>query len=149
MRKFLITIPLLLIAAVAINIVSTRPQPVDYAPLLALGEQYDVRIIRDEFGVPHIYGKRDADTAFGLAYAHAEDDFATIQEVVLATRGQLAAVRGPDAAKTDYLIRLMQIWKAVDAGYETQLSDRARAIAQAYADGINLYAAQHPEEVED
>ena len=53
-----------------------------------IAEQYDVEIIRDEFGVPHIYGKRDADAAFGLAYAHAEDDFATIQDVILATRWQ-------------------------------------------------------------
>lgn len=136
----------LLVGAVA-NILSTRPQPVEYAELLTLGEHYDVRIIRDEFGVPHIYGTRDADTAFGLAYAHAEDDFATIQEVVLATRGQLAAVRGSNAARTDYLIRLMEVWEAVEAGYDTQLSQGARDVAEAYADGINLYAARHPDVV--
>jgi penicillin amidase/acyl-homoserine-lactone acylase len=135
--------------AVLANIVSTAPSKVELGPLLKLGEQYDVRIIRDEFGVPHIYGTRDADTAFGLAYAQAEDDFATLQEVILATRGQLAAVRGADAAKTDYLIRLMGVWEAVEAGYDTKLSQAARDIAQAYADGINLYAAQNPHLVED
>ncbi|EAQ95905.1 penicillin acylase family protein [Congregibacter litoralis] len=139
---------LLALAAIA-NILITAPPTVDTGPLLTLGEKYDVRIIRDEFGVPHIYGNRDADTAFGLGYAQAEDDFATLQDVVLATRGQLAAVRGPDAAKTDYLIRLMGVWEALDSGYETVLSEQARAVAEAYADGINLYAAQHPEEVED
>ncbi|MDP5053294.1 MAG: acylase [Congregibacter sp.] len=139
----------LIMAAAVIDIVITAPPKVDIAPLLTLGEQYDVRIIRDEFGVPHIYGVRDADTAFGLAYAQAEDDFATIQDVVLATRGQLAAVRGPNAAKTDYLIQLMGVWAAVDGGYQTQLSQNARDLARAYADGINLYAAQHPDLVED
>jgi penicillin amidase/acyl-homoserine-lactone acylase len=138
-----------LLLGAGINVLSTGPDKVDYAPLLALGANYDVRIIRDEFGVPHIYGQRDADTAFGLAYAHAEDDFATIQEVVFATRGQLAAVRGPGAARTDYLIRLMRIWSAVESGYTTALSQTARDVAQAYADGINLYAAQHPREVAD
>ena len=101
------------------------------SPDVAAAERYEVRIIRDEYGVPHIYGMRDADTAFGLAYAHAEDDFATIQEVLLATRGQLAAVRGPGAAETDYLIRLMRIWEAVDDGYDTELSEHAREIAHA------------------
>ena len=57
-------------------------------------ERYDVEIRRDDFGVPHIYGKRDADVAFGLAYAHAEDDFATIQETLLTARGQLASLKG-------------------------------------------------------
>lgn len=141
---------LLLIATAALsNVLVTAPPKIDTTPFLTLGEQYEVRVIRDEFGVPHIYGQSDADTAFGLAYAQAEDDFATLQEVVLATRGQLAAVRGPDAAKTDYLIRLMGVWKAVDAGYETELSQKARDIAQAYADGINLYAAENPTQVED
>ncbi|WP_439107934.1 acylase [Congregibacter sp.] len=147
-RALAVTLTLLALAAIA-NIVATRPAKVDLGPLLALGEQYDVRIIRDEYGVPHIYGVSDADTAFGLAYAQAEDDFATLQDVVLATRGQLAAVRGPDAAKTDYLIQLMGVWEAVDAGYQSKLSQKARDVAEAYANGINLYAAQNPDQVEN
>ena len=43
---------------------------------------YEAEIVRDEYGVPHIYGKRDADVAFGVAIAHAEDDFFTLQDVV-------------------------------------------------------------------
>ena len=55
---------------------------------------YDARIIRDSFGVPHIYGKRNADVAFGLAYAHAEDDWKNIEEVVRASRGTLSEIVG-------------------------------------------------------
>ena len=44
----------------------------------AQGRTYSAEIIRDEFGVPHIYGKTDADTAYGVAIAHAEDDFFTL-----------------------------------------------------------------------
>jgi len=53
--------------------------------------------------VPHVIGARDADVAFGFGFAHSEDDFATIQQVTLAVRGQLAATDGKSAAVTDYL----------------------------------------------
>ena len=76
----------------------------DPAPLIAAAERYDVRILRDDYGVPHIYGPRDADVAYGLAYAHSEDDFRTIQQVVLAARGRLASVEGRSAAPLDYLV---------------------------------------------
>jgi acyl-homoserine-lactone acylase len=137
------------LAALLIDVLITAPPSIDVTALLDKAQQYDVRIIRDDFGVPHIYGKRDADTAFGLAYAHAEDDFLTIQEMVLATRGSLAAVKGPGAAKTDYLISLMRVWPAVNAGYDTLINQHTRDVAEAYADGINLYAAQHPADTLD
>ena len=55
---------------------------------------FDVTIYRDRFGVPHIIGKKDKDTAYGLAYAHAEDDFETIQDMMLFARGKLASKKG-------------------------------------------------------
>ncbi|SEA48525.1 acylase [Microbulbifer marinus] len=113
---------------------------------VAEATDFSVEILRDNWGVPHIYGETDADAAFGLAYAHAEDDFATIQDVILATRGQLAAEKGPAAAKTDYLVQWMGIWPAIASGYQ-QLSEKARAVAEAYAAGLNLYAAHHPQQV--
>lgn len=103
---------------------------------------YDARIIRDRFGVPHVYGRRDADAAFGLAYAHAEDDWKTIEEVILFTRGDLALRDGEDAAITDYLIRAMGSAEAIEARYETDLVSRTRALAEGYAAGINFYCAE-------
>ena len=47
----------------------------------------NISIVRDKWGVPHIYGNTDEDVAYGLAYAHAEDDFDTIFEILLASRG--------------------------------------------------------------
>ena len=47
---------------------------------------YDVKILRDTWGVPHIFGKTDPDVGFGLAYAHCEDDFKNIQDTMIATR---------------------------------------------------------------
>ncbi len=138
---------IIMLLAVAVFIVSTAPPRTDTADLFAAAQAYQVRIIRDDFGVPHIYGARDVDTAFGLAYAHAEDDFETIQEVLLATRGMLAAVKGRGAAKTDYLVALMGVWQAIDRDYYTLLSQHTRDIAEAYAAGINLFAAQHPQQL--
>lgn len=145
LRPGLVALVLLVLLGVAAQILRTRPAAVDRSALLAAAASYDVRIYRDDYGVPHIYGQTDADTAFGLAYAHAEDDFSTIQEVLLATRGSLAAVKGADAAKTDYLVGLMGVRDAVDAGYNSLLSQHTRDIAQAYADGLNVYGARHPE----
>jgi acyl-homoserine lactone acylase PvdQ len=109
--------------------------------------QYDVRILRDCWGVPHIYGAKDTDVAFGLAYAHSEDDFETIQDVLLASRGQLATVYGRKVAPNDYLVRLLRVWDVVNEKYESDLSPETRALCEAYADGFAYYASLHPEKV--
>ena len=142
-------IGLVILAAGALLLLDLPNQPakVDNNALIARADRYDVQIRRDDWGVPHILGKTNADAAFGLAFAHAEDDFATIQEVTLATRGHLAATNGLKAAPTDYIVGLLGVWKAVDAGYESQLPPDVRAVLEGYADGINLYGAQHPDQV--
>jgi acyl-homoserine-lactone acylase len=122
-------------------------QSFDKAKALEIAKTYDALVERDRFGVPHISGPRDADVAFGLAYAHAEDDFATILDAIITTRGVAAQTKGKDGAVSDYLVQLLRIWKSVDAGYESQITPQSRAIMQAYADGLNLYAAQHPNEI--
>ncbi len=108
--------------------------------------QYNVRILRDEWGVPHIFGQTDADAAYGLAYANAEDDFGTIQDTVLASRGMLGQVYGRDSAPIDYFVHLLRIWDDIDAQYET-IPPETRAVLEAYAAGLNHYAARHPDEV--
>ena len=140
---------LVILAAAALLLIDlpNRPARADPAKLVADAQRHQVRIRRDEWGVPHILGRTNADAAFGLAYAHAEDDFATIQDVTLATRGQLAAHKGLKAAPTDYIVSLLGVWKAVDDGYESRLPADVRAVLEGYAEGVNLYAAQHPDEV--
>ena len=124
-----------------------QPSPPDPAALIARAQLYDAHIRRDGYGVPHIAGKRDADVAFGLAYAHCEDDFVTLQQVTFAVRGELAAHEGKSGAVTDYLVRLFRVWETIDARYERDLPADVRAVLEAYADGMNFYAAQHPEQV--
>ena len=143
-KRIAITLLLILAAAAAYIF---WPQSVNLAHLAAAGQGYDVRILRDTWGVPHIFGKTDADAAYGLAYAHAEDDFLTIQQSLLAARGRLATVYGQEAAPNDYMVHLLRIWDVVEAGYERDLTPETRAIVQAYADGLNHYAALHPDQV--
>ncbi|NNC36990.1 MAG: hypothetical protein EX271_12320 [Acidimicrobiales bacterium] len=137
---------LALVAVLAGGVVTWDPLPgnPDAATLSNAAQKYEVEIIRDNWGVPHIYGQRDADTSFGLAYAHAEDDFETIQEMVAASRGDLARYRGKDAAVTDYLVALMGVWETLDERYENDVPEDVKSIARAYADGLNSYAAQNP-----
>jgi len=108
---------------------------------------HDVRILRDTWGVPHIFGKTDAACAFGLAFAHCEDDFGTLQETLAASRGMLASVRGKDMAPLDYLTGLFRIGQTVKQRYEKDLTPETRALCEAYALGVNYYASLHPDEV--
>ncbi|WP_017670005.1 acylase [Blastomonas sp. AAP53] len=107
---------------------------------------YDVEIVRDDFGVPHIFGRTDADVAYGVAYAHSEDDFSTIQEVAAMTRARTGALTGADGAKVDFAAHLLDIRGTVDRKYETLPAD-IRALLDAYAAGLNHYADKHPDEV--
>lgn len=122
-------------------------QGFDPVPLIAKAKSYNALIERDRFGVPHISGPRDADVAFGMGYAHSEDDFATIVDAVITTRGKAAEVKGSSAAVGDYLVRLFRVWETVAAGYDHRINADARAVMQGYADGVNLYAAEHPGQV--
>jgi acyl-homoserine-lactone acylase len=108
-------------------------------------DKYDVNILRDTWGVPHIFGKRDADVAYGLAYAHCEDDFETIQQGLFLCRGKLATLEGMKGAPLDFLMGVFEGKEIVAREYEKQLSPETRAICDAYADGVNHYAALHPE----
>jgi acyl-homoserine-lactone acylase len=121
----------------------TRLTWFDTRPALAAAAKYDATIVRDRFGVPHISGRRDADAAFGLAYAHAEDDFISVQRALLAARGRLATVDGVRAAESDYIVQLLGIWDDIAARYETDVSPETRALLDGYAAGLNLYAAQY------
>ena len=79
-----------------------QPKP-DAQTIRDIAAKYDARIIRDEWGVPHIFGKTDADASFGYGYAHAEDDWKHIQESLMGARGMTSQYKGKDSAPQDYL----------------------------------------------
>src|SRR5689334_18359488 len=83
---------------------SAAPQP-DAARWRALAA--NVTIVRDNWGVPHVYGKTDADTVFGVIYAQAEDDFNRVESNYLTSLGRMAEAEGDGAIYRDLRMRLI------------------------------------------
>ncbi|WP_299211265.1 acylase [uncultured Dokdonia sp.] len=101
-------------------------------------------IIRDDFGVPHIYGKTDADAVFGLLYAQSEDDFNRVEQNYIWATGRLAEVEGEDAIYSDVRARLFMTQEEAIANYESS-PEWLKKLCIAFADGINYYLKTHPE----
>ena len=107
----------------------------------------DVMIRRDTWGIPHILGRTDRDAAFGLAYAHAEDDFAQIQEVLLSTRASAAYYKGKEGAPFDFFVQFFDFPGKADSLF-SRLDSTTQALCEGYAKGLNHYAALHKNEVQ-
>jgi acyl-homoserine-lactone acylase len=107
----------------------------------------NIDIVRDKWGVPHIYGKTDAEAAYGLAWATSEDDFRTVQRMLLAVKGKLGEVDGQGGAILDFLAFIAGVDRVVAEQYDTALSAQYKKVLDAYAEGLNAYASLHPGEV--
>jgi acyl-homoserine-lactone acylase len=149
LRRLLRIVAGLLLVIGLLRVVHVWRRPKLPAPsAAAVAHAAHVTITRDRWGVPHIVGDSDADAAFGLAYAHAEDDFPTIQGALVAARGQLGRLRvSKDALINDYYVSLVRVHEQVDAQYES-LEPATRAVLQGYAEGLNYYVAKHPQEAD-
>ena len=106
----------------------------------------NIEIIRDNYGVPHIYAATDTEVAYGFAWAQAEDHFKLIQEGYLAGNGLLGKLIGLKGAGADFLTQLIQSEETVDKYYNT-LDKKFIALAEAFAAGLNAYSKKHPEEI--
>jgi acyl-homoserine-lactone acylase len=106
-----------------------------------------VTIVRDQWGVPHIYGEKDADVAYGLAWANAEDDFETMQENLLPAKNMLARWKGKEGAALDFIVQFMGSQKIAQEKYDKEISLEFKAYLEGYCKGFNDYAATHPKEV--
>jgi len=104
----------------------------------------NVTIYRDGFGIPHIYGKTDADAVFGLMYAQCEDDFNRVEVNYINALGRMAEVIGESALHTDLRMKLYIDPEEVKKEYE-ESPDWLKALMDAFADGINYYLHTHPE----
>lgn len=102
-------------------------------------------IIRDHFGVPHIYGKTDADAVFGLLYAQCEDDFKRVELNYIEKLGRLSEVQGEKMLYADLLIRMIIDPVTAKKDYE-QSPAWLKKLCNAYADAINYYLYRHPEQ---
>lgn len=117
-----------------------------FFPLSAQISPDKIDIVRDQWGVAHIYAGKDAEVAYGLAWAHAEDDFKTIQSTLLA--GKLMAGRqfGKDGAGIDFFTQFIGAPNVVKEKKD-ELSPEFLALLDGYIQGINSYALHHKEEV--
>ncbi|OSZ81252.1 peptidase S45 [Chitinophagaceae bacterium IBVUCB2] len=106
----------------------------------------NITIARDSFGIPHVFAKTDPEVAYGIAWAHAEDDFETLQLVVLSGKAKLGTGLGKKGAEGDYVINLLRIRKTVEEQWNTLSPDFVELI-KGYVAGLNAYAKAHPEEV--
>jgi len=122
------------------------------APLLCIQmfgqiNSKNIEIVRDAYGVPHIFSKTDAELAYGLAWAHAEDDFKTIQQAYLAGNGLLSDVEGKKAYGIDLISQFIGSERLFEEKFDTEISPAYKKILEGYSQGLNRYAETHPEEI--
>ena len=101
--------------------------------------QYSATITRDIFGVPHVHGATDADAAFGLAYAQADDDITNILSTIDLARAGSGLKNGRDGAIADYLIKALEIRELVEERYEEDLSSEVKAVLEGFVAGLNYW----------
>lgn len=103
-----------------------------------------VTITRDDWGIPHIHGKTDADAVFGLMYAQAEDDFNRVEMNYLTAMGRVAEAEGETAVYRDLRMKLFIDPDSIKAQYEASPA-WLKTLMNAYADGLNYYLHTHPQ----
>jgi len=104
----------------------------------------NITIIRDHYGVPHIYGKTDADAVFGMLYAQCEDDFSRVERNYIWALGRLAEVEGETALYSDLRAQLFMTKEEAIEEYNRS-PEWLKKLCRAFADGINYYLHTHPE----
>jgi len=104
----------------------------------------NTEIIRDDFGVPHVYGKTDADAVFGLLYAQCEDDFNRVEQNYIWATGRLAEVEGEKALYSDLRAKLFMSQEEAEDNFNKS-PKWLQELCVAFADGVNFYLSKHPE----
>jgi acyl-homoserine-lactone acylase len=107
-------------------------------------EARSVTIIRDDFGIAHVYGKTDADAVFGTVYAQAEDDFNRVETNYINAMGRLAETEGESKIYQDLRMKIFIDPSAMKVQYESS-PDWLKKLMNAFADGLNYYLVKHPE----
>lgn len=106
----------------------------------------NIDIVRDEYGIPHIYAQTDAEVAYGLAWANAEDDFTTIQEAYLAGNAMLSNYIGLKGAAADFITQFIGSKNLIEEKIGT-ISEDYMAVVEGYSQGLNAYASNNPDKV--
>ncbi len=104
----------------------------------------DVTILRDDWGIPHVYGKTDADAVFGVMYAQAEDDFNRVETNYLNSIGRLAEAEGESEVYRDLRMKIFIDPDDMKAQYKAS-PDWLKKLMNAFADGLNYFLYKHPD----
>jgi acyl-homoserine lactone acylase PvdQ len=102
-----------------------------------------VNIIRDKWGIPHIFGKTDADCVFGLLYAQCEDDFQRVEMNYITMLGRTSEVKGEEHVYEDLLVKMV-IDSAASVNDYNNSPEWMKKLLNAFADGVNYYLYTHP-----
>jgi acyl-homoserine-lactone acylase len=103
----------------------------------------NVTIVRDTWGIAHVFGRTDADTVFGAVYAQAEDDFNRVETNFINSMGRLAEAEGEARIYQDLRMKLFIDPDELKAGYAKSPA-WLKALMNAWADGLNFYLSKHP-----
>ena len=107
-------------------------------------EAGNVTIVRDDWGIAHVYGKTDADAVFGMIYAQAEDDFNRVETNYINAMGRLAEAEGESKIYQDLRMKLFIEPEEIKKDY-AKSPEWLKKLMNAWADGLNYYLAKHPE----
>lgn len=137
---------LLLLAVITLSACTAQTAPPADSPELAAWKTRaeGITIIRDDWGVPHVYGKTDADAVFGLMYAQAEDDFNRVETNFINSQGLLAQAEGEKEIWRDLRMKLFIDPADLKAQYNESPA-WLKALMDSWADGLNFYLATHPD----
>src|SRR5437016_2489389 len=115
-------------------------------PDAARWEQHsrNVTIMRDDWGIAHVYGKTDADAVFGMIYAQAEDDFNRVETNYINSIGRLAEAEGESAVWRDLRMKIFIDPAAMKIQYDASPA-WLKSLMNAWAEGLNFYLSKHPE----
>lgn len=132
---------LLLLLLLPFSLFAQKFTPAEIAAYEAQAKK--VNIIRDNWGIPHVYGKTDADAVFGLLYAQCEDDFKRVELNYIEKLGRLAEINGEKDIFNDLQIRLLFDSTEAKADY-AKAQPSFKKLLDAYAAGINYYLYKNP-----
>ncbi len=119
-----------------------RPWPKTDGRVRVKGLQSEVTVIRDKWGIPHIYAANSHDLFFAQGYTHAQDRFWQMEFWRRIGSGRLSEVLGETTLDSDRFIRTLG-WHRTVAQELEQLDDETRSALEAYADGVNAYITSH------
>ena len=134
-----------IILVLAVVCASCAPQAAADKDVTAWEKQAQgITIVRDTWGIPHVYGKTDADAVFGVIYAQAEDDFNRVETNFINSQGRLAEAEGESEIYRDLRMKMFIDPADMKAQYEKSPA-WLKSLMNAWADGLNYYLHTHPQ----